>query len=63
METVGIDLVSVLKTIRDASIRALQDVEGRDFVSAVANLQEIDEFIGGYKLQLMIDTLECMAKK
>jgi hypothetical protein len=60
---VGIDLGSVLKTVRDDCEGALRALAVHNFAEVAGYLREIDEFIGGDKLPQMIGTMDGAAKK
>jgi hypothetical protein len=67
---VGIDLGSVLKTVRDdceGALRALasyqENHDPQNFAEVAKYLREMDQFIGGPKLQWMIMTMDGAANR
>jgi hypothetical protein len=67
---VGIDMVSMLKSIKGASETVLEDFakerpkhDPQNFADAAECFFEIEELIGGYKLPLYIEILRGAAKR
>jgi len=56
-KAVGIDLVSMLKTIKICCEKSLEAIPKNDFTTVAECFTEIEELLGGYKLPLFAEVM------